>query len=102
VLVLTCLIYLFMARVFGWLVFRELAQRGPTASLRAIEGWAAKGLTPTPIRRSLGRGRGTVSEYPPGDIDQHAAVAAVTTDNQPSPCPASNPPRPSPSPTDSR
>lgn len=59
-----------------WLI-QELAQRGLTAGPRAIESWAAKGLAPAPVRRSLGRGRGTVSEYPPGAVDQYAAVASV-------------------------
>jgi hypothetical protein len=56
---------------------RELAARGQAAGYRAIEDWAARGLAPAPVRRSLGRGRGTASEYPPGAADQYAAVASV-------------------------
>jgi hypothetical protein len=55
----------------------ELAARGHPVSYRAIEDWAARGLAPAPVRRSLGRGQGTVSEYLPGAADQYAAVAAV-------------------------
>ncbi len=43
---------------------QELASRGLTVGYRAIEDWAARGLALAPARRSLGRGRGTVSEYP--------------------------------------
>lgn len=56
---------------------RELAARGVTVGYRAIEDWAARGLAPAPVRRSLGRGRGTASEYPAGAADQYAAVASV-------------------------
>jgi hypothetical protein len=56
---------------------RELAERGLTVGYRAIEDWAARGLAPAPVRRSLGRGRGTASEYPAGASDQYAAVASV-------------------------
>jgi hypothetical protein len=56
---------------------RELAARGQAVGYRAIEDWAARGLAPAPVRRSLGRGRGTASEYPPGAADQYAAVASV-------------------------
>jgi hypothetical protein len=56
---------------------RELAARGLTVGYRAIEDWAARGLAPAPVRRSLGRGRGTASEYPAGAADQYAAVASV-------------------------
>jgi hypothetical protein len=61
----------------------ELAQRNVTAGYRAIEDWAARGLAPAPVRRSRGRGRGTVSEYPPGAADQYAAVAAVMRRGRP-------------------
>src|SRR5712691_11203568 len=61
----------------------ELACRGVVVSPRAAEGWAAKGLAPRPIRKSLGRGRGTTSEYPPGSVDQYAAVAAVMRSGKP-------------------
>jgi hypothetical protein len=56
---------------------RELAARGLAVGYRAIEDWAARGLAPAPVRRSLGRGRGTASEYPAGAADQYAAVASV-------------------------
>jgi hypothetical protein len=56
---------------------RELADRGQVVGYRAIEDWGARGLAPAPVRRSLGRGRGTASEYPPGSADQYAAVASV-------------------------
>jgi len=58
-------------------LIQELALRKVTVSPRMIEDWAARGLAPAPTRRSLGRGRGTASEYPPGAADQYAAVAAV-------------------------
>jgi hypothetical protein len=56
---------------------QELAGRGLVVGYRAIEDWAARGLAPAPVRRSLGRGRGTASEYPPGAVEQYAAVASV-------------------------
>lgn len=62
---------------------QELADRDVSVSCRAIEGWAARGLAPAPVRRSLGRGRGTVSEYPPGAADQYAAVASVMRRRRP-------------------
>jgi hypothetical protein len=62
---------------------RELALRDVSATCRAVEGWAARGLAPAPVRRSLGRGRGTVSEYPPGAADQYAAVASVMRRGRP-------------------
>lgn len=58
-------------------LIEELSRRGLTVGHRAIEDWAARGLTPAPARRSLGRGQGTASEYPAGAADQYAAVAAV-------------------------
>jgi hypothetical protein len=58
-------------------LIQELARHGLTVGYRAIEDWAARGLAPAPTRRSLGRGLGTVSEYPPGAADQYAAVASV-------------------------
>jgi hypothetical protein len=58
-------------------LIEELGRRGLAVSSRVIEDWAARGLAPAPVRRSLGRGRGTVSEYPAGAADQYAAVAAV-------------------------
>ncbi|MGH3305097.1 MAG: hypothetical protein ACRDOK_26205 [Streptosporangiaceae bacterium] len=61
----------------------ELAGRNVTVSYRAVEGWAAIGLAPAPARRSLGRGRGTFSEYPPGAADQYAAVASVMRRGRP-------------------
>ena len=51
--------------------------RGLTVGYRAIEDWAARGLAPAPTRRSLGRGRGTVSEYPADAVNQYTAVASV-------------------------
>ena len=48
-----------------------------------MEDWAARGLAPAPIRRSLGRGRGMASEYPSGAVDQYAAVAAVMRRGRP-------------------
>jgi hypothetical protein len=56
---------------------RELTARGLNVGYRAIEDWAARGLAPAPVRRSLGRGKGTVSEYPAGAVGQYAAVASV-------------------------
>jgi hypothetical protein len=56
---------------------RDLAARGLAVGYRAIEDWAALGLAPAPVRRSLGRGRGTASEYPDGAADQYAVVASV-------------------------
>jgi hypothetical protein len=58
-------------------LIQELSGRGLTVGHRAIEDWAARGLAPAPVRRSLGRGRGTASEYPAGAADQYAAVASV-------------------------
>lgn len=58
-------------------LIQELSRRGLTVGGRAIEDWAARGLAPAPGRRSLGRGQGTVSEYPAGAADQYAAVASV-------------------------
>jgi len=65
-----------------WLI-GELASRGLKVGYRAVEDWAARGMTPAPVRRSLGRGRGTASEYPPGAVEQYAAVAAVTRRGRP-------------------
>jgi hypothetical protein len=62
---------------------QELADRGLVAGYRAIEDWAARGLAPAPARRPLGRGRGTASEYPPGAVDQYAAVASVMRRGRP-------------------
>ena len=62
---------------------QELADRGMVVGYRAIEDWAARGLAPAPARRSLGRGRGTASEYPPGAVDQYAAVASVMRRGRP-------------------
>jgi hypothetical protein len=64
-------------------LIRDLTLRGVSVTCRAVEGWAARGLAPAPVRRSLGRGRGTVSEYPPGAADQYAAVASVMRRGRP-------------------
>jgi hypothetical protein len=62
---------------------RELALRDISVTCRAVEGWAARGLAPAPVRRSLGRGTGTVSEYPAGAAEQYAAVASVMRRGRP-------------------
>lgn len=61
----------------------ELAERGVHATSRMIEGWASRGLAPAPVRRSLGRGHGTTSAYPPDAVDHYAAVASVMRRGRP-------------------
>ena len=46
-------------------------------------GLGSQGSCSHAVRRSLGRGRGTVSEYPPGAADQYAAVASVMRRGRP-------------------
>jgi hypothetical protein len=55
----------------------ELAARGLNVGCRSIEAWGIRGLAPPPARVWLGRGRGTTSAYPPGAVEQYAAVASV-------------------------
>lgn len=55
----------------------NLLDLGFRVSVRTIRQWVRLGLIPAPLRRSLGRGRGMASEYPPETLDQAAAVASV-------------------------
>lgn len=54
----------------------DLRARGHNVGCRALERWAELGLAPAPVRYSLGK-RGFGSRYPPGAVEQYAAVASV-------------------------
>jgi hypothetical protein len=65
------------------LMAEDLSVRGLVVGCRSIEEWGRVGLAPAPTRRALGRGRGSVTEYPPGAADQYAAVAGVMRRGRP-------------------
>jgi hypothetical protein len=54
----------------------EARIRGKPVSATQLARWHREGYLPTPMRKGLGRGRGTVSIYPPGTREQLRALCA--------------------------
>lgn len=54
----------------------DLRARGHQVGCRALERWAELGLAPAPVRYSRGK-HGFGSYYPPGAVEQYAAVASA-------------------------
>ncbi len=55
----------------------RLSSQGFPVTKTELARWHRAGLLPRPQRRSLGRGRGMVSIYPPGTADQLQALYAI-------------------------
>lgn len=51
-------------------LIRRLDQVGVPAGRTTLARWVRQGLIPRPAVRSLGRGRGAESEYPPGAVGE--------------------------------
>lgn len=55
----------------------QLRARGVEVTARRLEDWGRWGLVARPVRRSLGQGQGTVSEYPPNMVERCLVVAPL-------------------------
>src|SRR5438132_1681698 len=55
----------------------RLSAQGFTVTKTELARWHRAGLLPRPLRRSLGRGRGMASIYPPGTADQLLALCTI-------------------------
>ncbi len=55
----------------------RLSSHGYTVTKTELARWHRAGLLPRPQRRSLGRGRGMISIYPPGTMDQLLALCTI-------------------------
>jgi hypothetical protein len=60
----------------SWLMV-ALAERGYRITPVQLKNWHQIGLIPRPVRRSLGRGRGTVTLYPEGTEARLTRVCAI-------------------------
>lgn len=55
----------------------DVERRGGRVTARQLKRWRASRLMPPPYRRSLGRGRGSISAYPAGTSDLVLALASL-------------------------
>lgn len=58
-------------------LIRRLKALGIPSSRTTLARWVRQGLIPAPARRSLGRGRGSESIYPPSALGEAAASALL-------------------------
>lgn len=63
-------------------IIRAAEKAGFSVSKNQLHRWRTKGLIPRPQREGLGRGKGTISRYPPGTDEQVIALSKLLSEDR--------------------